>query len=135
MEILFCSKCARRWRKLVWNRGDEPWKMGSVGHGHHSTWLQSDYSSPEWLTITLVAPTENMKSEALATFSSASFECNIRFFIKSLHAVISTDDPGVTGYSHLKEWNGTPSSHAPRVKINSKLITDLNVKFKTINLW
>ena len=54
------------------------------------------------VTIHQVAPKENMKSE-LATFSSASFKCNIRFFIKSLHAVISTDDPRVTGYSHLKE--------------------------------
>ena len=55
------------------------------------------------VTIHQVAPKENMKSEELATFSSASFKCNICFFIKSLHAVISTDDPRVTGYSHLKE--------------------------------
>lgn len=55
------------------------------------------------MAIHQVAPKENMKSEELAKFSSSSFKCNIRFFVKSLHAVISTDDPGVTGYSHPKE--------------------------------
>lgn len=55
------------------------------------------------VTIHQVAPKENMKSGELAKFSSASFKCNTRFFFRSLHAVISTDDPEVTGYSHLKE--------------------------------
>lgn len=55
------------------------------------------------MTIHQVAPKENMKSEELAKFFSSSFKCNICFFVKSLHAVISTDDSGVTGYSHPKE--------------------------------
>ena len=41
-----------------------------------------------------------------------------------------TDGAGITRYSHAKEWSWTPSSHSIQ-----KLIKDVKIRAKMINLW